>query len=101
MWAVIQHSDLEMMEEYLPVVQQAVADAQLEATPLKMLIDRVHAIRHGTHVFGSQVGVPLADGQIRSAAEGEVRASEATLRSPSPRAGPRPSPAEISRPLRP
>jgi hypothetical protein len=73
MWAVIQHSDPAMMEEYLPVVQQAVADGQLEATPFKMLIDRVHTIRHGTQVFGSQVGVPLADDQTRSAVKSQYR----------------------------
>lgn len=67
MWAVIQHSNPEMMEEYLPILQQAVADGQLEATPFKMLIDRVQTIRHGTQIFGSQVGVPLAADQTRSA----------------------------------
>lgn len=67
MWAVIQHSNPEMMEEYLPILQQAVADGQLEATPFKMLVDRVHTIRNGTQIFGSQVGVPLAEDQARSA----------------------------------
>jgi hypothetical protein len=67
MWAVIQHSDPAMMEEYIPIVHRAVAEGQLEATPFKMLIDRVQTIRHGTQVFGSQVGVPLADDQTRSA----------------------------------
>jgi hypothetical protein len=56
-----------MMEEYIPIVHRAVAEGQLEATPFKMLIDRVQTIRHGTQVFGSQVGVPLADDQTRSA----------------------------------
>lgn len=67
MWAVIQHSNPEMMEQFLPVVQKAVADKELAVTPLKMLIDRVYAIRTKQQIFGSQGGVPLADENTRAA----------------------------------
>ncbi|WNB16788.1 hypothetical protein [Marivirga arenosa] len=61
MWAVIQHSDLEHQEKYLPVVQKGVSNGELPATPLKMLIDRVYKKKHGYQIFGSQSGGELAD----------------------------------------
>ncbi|USD24757.1 hypothetical protein [Flagellimonas marinaquae] len=61
MWAVIQHSNLEMMERYLPVVQNAVDENELNQTPFKMLIDRIYSFKYGYQIFGSQVGVDLAD----------------------------------------
>ncbi len=61
MWAVIQHSDLEHQEFYLPVVHAGVVDGVLPATPLKMLIDRVYKKKYGHQIFGSQTGGVLAD----------------------------------------
>ena len=61
MWAVIQHSDIDTMNKYLPVIHQAVIDKELPKGPLKMLIDRIHHIEHGTQIFGSQAGVEMAD----------------------------------------
>ncbi|KFC19543.1 hypothetical protein IO90_09670 [Chryseobacterium sp. FH1] len=54
MWAVIQHSNVEMMEKYLPVIKKAVLDKELEVVPLKMLIDRFYGLKHGYQIFGSQ-----------------------------------------------
>jgi hypothetical protein len=56
-----------MMEQFLPVVQKAVADKELAVNPLKMLIDRVYAIRTKQQISGSQGGVPLADETTRAA----------------------------------
>ncbi len=56
MWAVIQHSNIEMMDRYLPIVKKAVTDKELEVTPLKMLIDRFYGLKYGYQVFGSQAG---------------------------------------------
>lgn len=67
MWAVIQHSNVEMMQTFLPVVQTAVAHGELPPTPFKMLIDRLHAEQQGNQIFGSQDGVPLADHATRAA----------------------------------
>ncbi|MCB1023164.1 MAG: hypothetical protein KDB79_02155 [Acidobacteria bacterium] len=61
MWLVIQHSNLEMMEKYLPVIHQAVKDGDLHVTPLKMLIDRIYSIKYKYQIFGSQGGVSIAD----------------------------------------
>ena len=68
MWAVIQHSDLDMMERYLPVVVEAVREGELSnPAPLKMLIDRVYWLKYGYQIFGSQQGVDLADdGEVES-----------------------------------
>jgi hypothetical protein len=65
MFLVIQHSNLEYMERYLPHVQAAVQNGELAVTPLKMLIDRVYWLREGYQVFGSQGSVPLADETTR------------------------------------
>jgi len=66
MWSVIQHSNPEMMERYLPVVQKATSKGEISSTVcLKMLLDRVYAARTGTQIFGSQEGVPLAQKSIR------------------------------------
>ncbi len=65
MWLVIQHSNLEMMEKYFPVVQKAVEENELHQTPFKMLIDRVYNSRYGYQIFGSQPGVELADKKER------------------------------------
>ncbi len=56
MWAVIQHSNLEMMEKYLPIIQKAVNDNEIHLTTLKMLIDRVYGLKYGYQIFGSQNG---------------------------------------------
>jgi len=64
MWAVIQHSNLEMMEKYLPIIQKAVNDNEIHLTTLKMLLDRIHTIKYNYQIFGSQAGVRMADETI-------------------------------------
>lgn len=66
MWMVIQHSALEMMERYLPVVEVAVSQGELPVVPFKMLIDRIHSVRYGYQIFGSQMNVPLAVDSIQN-----------------------------------
>ncbi|GGH03544.1 hypothetical protein [Pedobacter zeae] len=61
MWIVIQHSDLGRMEKYLPVISKAVESKELPELNLKMLIDRIYAIKYKYQIFGSQGGVKLAD----------------------------------------
>ncbi len=56
MWAVIQHSNVEMMEKYISIVHQAVQEDELGTTPLKMLIDRFYGLKFGYQIFGSQSG---------------------------------------------
>jgi len=65
MWAVIQHSNLKMMEKYLPIVQKAVEDKELDVVPLKMLIDRIYSQKEKYQIFGSQMGVKMASETIR------------------------------------
>ena len=64
MWAVIQHSNLNKMEEYLPVIVEAINEGELNRTVLKLLIDRIHTIKFNTQIFGSQIGVPIASDTI-------------------------------------
>ena len=66
MWAVIQHSNIEMMERYLPIIQKAVHEKELGMVPFKMLIDRIFHQKEGCQIYGSQAGVKLADENIRN-----------------------------------
>lgn len=65
MWIVIQHGDLSMMETYLPAVHQAVVAGDVDAVPLKLLLDRIYTIKTRRHIFGSQSDVPLAPEDVR------------------------------------
>lgn len=67
MWLVIQHSNIEMMKKYIPVVHEAVKNKEIKTTPFKMLIDRVYSIEKGYQIFGSQGGVKKANDSIRNA----------------------------------
>ena len=71
MWSVIQHSNVEMMERYLNVVQIAVRDHQLAKGPFKMLIDRFYGLKYGYQIFGTQsgFGFELADETKRAEIE--------------------------------
>lgn len=66
MWIVVQHSNLEMMEKYLPIIQNAVQDKELNKTPFKMLLDRIYTQKYGYQIFGSQIGIKNADENIRN-----------------------------------
>lgn len=65
MWAVIQHSNIEMMEKYLPIIQEAVKRKELDIAPFKMMIDRIYSRKEGYQIFGSQQGVKLANKKTR------------------------------------
>ncbi len=65
MWAVIQHSNLEMMEKFMPIIQKAVKQKEIGVLPFKMLIDRVYAQKENYQIFGSQGGIELASEEIR------------------------------------
>ena len=54
MWAVIQHSNVNTMEKYLPIVHKAVTEYETNATLLKMLTYRLFGLKYGYQVFGSQ-----------------------------------------------
>lgn len=65
MWLIIQHSDIETMKRYLPVLLEAVKNEELKATPVKMLIDRIYGTEFGYQIFGSQPGIKMASKKIR------------------------------------
>lgn len=68
MWSVIQHSNPEMMEKYLPIIHKAVENKELDKTPLKMLVDRFYGLKYGYQIFGSQsgFGFKMADDETRN-----------------------------------
>jgi len=71
MWTVIQHSNVEIMEKYLPIIQIAVSEKELDIVPFKMLIDRFYGLKYGYQIFGSQggFGFELADKKKRKEIE--------------------------------
>lgn len=71
MWSVIQHSNVEIMEQYLPIIQKAVAEKELDLAPFKMLIDRFYGLKYGYQIFGSQsgFGFEMADEKKRKEIE--------------------------------
>ncbi|MEM6265106.1 MAG: hypothetical protein AAGI38_21540, partial [Bacteroidota bacterium] len=65
MFAVIQHSNQEMMERYLPVIVKARDTGELlQDTPLKLLLDRIYTIKYGYQIYGSQEGVDIAPQEV-------------------------------------
>lgn len=56
-WLVIQHSEPDVMEKYLPLMRDAVRRGKAELSELALLEDRV-LINQGKHqIYGSQIGV--------------------------------------------
>jgi len=56
LWLVIQHSDLQTQEKYLPIMREAVKNGKVSASHLAYLEDRV-ALRQGKRqIYGSQIG---------------------------------------------
>lgn len=66
MWEVVQHSNVDLMEAYLPVCHRAVEEDEMPKALLKMLLDRVYTIRTGKQVFGSQAGVDFVDAETKA-----------------------------------
>jgi len=60
MFLVIQHSNLEYMEKYLPIVVSAVSNGDLDEIPLKYLIDRIYYQKYNYQIFGSQGNLNMA-----------------------------------------
>lgn len=69
MFIVIQHSNLKMMERYLPVIQKAVKGKEVDVLALKYLIDRYYGATYGYQIFGSQNGIEIADEKTRKEIE--------------------------------
>lgn len=68
MWLMVQHSDIETMKRYLPVVLDAVKKKELKPNPAKLLIDRIYSVEFGYQIFGSQAGVNMAPENIQQKA---------------------------------
>jgi len=66
MWQVIQHSRLDYMEKYLPIVYSAVKSNELKEGTLKYLIDRIYSEKYNYQIFGSQDNVRMIGEQTRN-----------------------------------
>lgn len=59
LFLVIQHSDINTQDNYLPMMREAVKNGKAQASSLALLEDRV-AFRHGKRqIYGSQIGQDL------------------------------------------
>lgn len=56
LFLVIQHSDLETQEKYLPMMQEAVKNGNARASSLALLEDRVALGKGEKQIYGSQIG---------------------------------------------
>lgn len=60
LFLVIQHSDINTQDKYLPMLREAVKNGKAQASHLALLEDRV-AFRHGKRqIYGSQIGQDLS-----------------------------------------
>ena len=63
LFLVIQHSDIETQEKYLPMMREAVNNGNAKASDLALLEDRV-ALRKGEkQIYGSQIGQDVKTGE--------------------------------------
>ncbi len=56
LFLVIQHSDIETQEKYLPMMKAAVLKGNARASSLALLEDRVALRKGGKQIYGSQIG---------------------------------------------
>jgi hypothetical protein len=56
LWLVIQHSDPQTQEEYLPILREAVRNGKASASDLAYLEDRVALSQGEKQIYGSQIG---------------------------------------------
>ncbi|HEX6746213.1 MAG TPA: DUF6624 domain-containing protein [Longimicrobium sp.] len=64
-WTILQHSDQETQERYLPLVRQAVERHELGADMLAMLEDRVRMRRGEKQLYGTQLRRDPATGRAQ------------------------------------
>jgi len=71
MWSVVQHSNPEFMGKYLPIIQKAFKEKEIDIGPFKMLIDRFYGLKYGYQIFGTQsgFGFKLANAKTRKEIE--------------------------------
>lgn len=56
LFLVIQHADLKMQEQYLPMMREAVKKGNAKASSLAMLEDRIALAQGKKQIYGSQIG---------------------------------------------
>ncbi|MPR31800.1 DUF6624 domain-containing protein [Salmonirosea aquatica] len=54
-WLIIQHSSLSVQEKYLPLIQQAAEQGELDKSNLALLIDRLRLKKGQKQLYGTQV----------------------------------------------
>ncbi len=63
LFLVIQHSDQETQEKYLPMMRKAVKEGQAKAKSLALLEDRVSLGKGELQIYGSQIGTDQETGE--------------------------------------
>lgn len=54
-WLVIQHAPLAVQEKYLPLIQKAADEGEMEKSNLALLVDRIRMYRGKKQLYGSQI----------------------------------------------
>ncbi len=63
LFLVIQHSPLEVQEQYLPMMREAVKAGNARSSSLALLEDRVALRKGGKQIYGSQIGIDQETGE--------------------------------------
>lgn len=63
LFLVIQHSDLETQEKYLPMMREAVKNKNAHASSLALLEDRIALRKGDKQIYGSQIGRDQESGE--------------------------------------
>lgn len=64
LFLVIQHSNQEVQEKYLPMMRKAVEDGNANSRSLALLEDRIRLGRGELQIYGSQIGTDRETGQL-------------------------------------
>ena len=61
-WLIIQHSAVAIQEKYLPILQRAADQGEMQKTNMALLIDRIRVYKGQKQLYGTQVKME-ANGQ--------------------------------------
>ncbi len=56
-WLVIQHSPLAVQEKYLPLIQKAADNGEMEKSNLALLVDRIRMYKGKKQLYGTQISI--------------------------------------------
>lgn len=65
LWLVIQHSNVDLMEKYLPLLEESVKNGESKGSHLALMTDRVRMYRELPQIYGSQIVKDKDTGELK------------------------------------